>query len=133
MTQKEVLHQFFEGVYNGKDYSLVFTHFSPTYRDHHLSAVGSAQAAAAVIAGAHEVFPDLSCRIIDLVEEGDRVAVRVSFTGTHSAEIYGIPATGKKITWEALEIFRFEAGVIVESWGYWPGYEMVQRLVGNTP
>lgn len=39
-------------------------------------------------------FPDLEAHVDDVVAAEDRVAVRVTFHGTHAAEFEGIPATG---------------------------------------
>src|SRR5579862_10032533 len=43
-------------------------------------------------------FPDLHARIDDLVAEGDRVAVRLTFRGTHQGEFLGVPATGRTVS-----------------------------------
>lgn len=40
----------------------------------------------------------------------------------------GIAATGKKISFEALENFKVVDGKIVESWGYWPDKEIEEKL-----
>ena len=67
----------------------------------------------------------------DDVGRSPKIAVRVHFFGTHSAEICGVPATGKKISFEALEIFRIENGKIAESWGYWPDMQIMELLTKN--
>jgi steroid delta-isomerase-like uncharacterized protein len=61
-------------------------------------------------------FPDLEARIDDVVAADDRVAVRVSFSGTHSGEFQGIPATGRRIHYISHEFYRVEDGLIVEEW-----------------
>jgi steroid delta-isomerase-like uncharacterized protein len=61
-------------------------------------------------------FPDLEARIDDLVASEDRVAVRVSFSGTHAGEFQGIPATGRAIRYVSHEFYRVEGGVIAEEW-----------------
>ena len=48
--------------------------------------------------------------------------------GVHSGERMGIPATGKRISFEALENFKVVNGKIVESWGYWPDKEIEEKL-----
>jgi len=53
----------------------------------------------------------------ELLGEDDHVAVRVRGEATHSAMIMGIPPTGRRIAWTENELFRFEHGQIVESWG----------------
>ena len=42
-------------------------------------------------------FPDLEAQVDDLVAAEDKVAIRVSFRGTHQGEFQGIPATGRTI------------------------------------
>ena len=61
-------------------------------------------------------FPDLSVTEEDTVAEGDRVASRVTFRGTHEGEFQGVEPTGKSVAFEAIAINRFENGEIVEAW-----------------
>jgi steroid delta-isomerase-like uncharacterized protein len=61
-------------------------------------------------------FPDLEAHIDDLLAAEDRVAVRVSFSGTHAGEFQGIPATGRTIHYVSHEFYRVENGVIAEEW-----------------
>lgn len=56
------------------------------------------------------------------------VATRVLYDGIHIGTCMGVPATGKHITFEALENFKVENGKITESWGYWPDKEIEQKL-----
>jgi steroid delta-isomerase-like uncharacterized protein len=62
------------------------------------------------------VFPDIHFVIEDMIAEGDRVAARYSCSGTHEADFAGVPATGKKVTWTAIVIFRYVDGKIAEMW-----------------
>ena len=61
-------------------------------------------------------FPDLDAHIDDAVAAQDRVAVRVSFRGTHRGEFQGIPATGREIRYVSHEFYRVENGMIAEEW-----------------
>jgi steroid delta-isomerase-like uncharacterized protein len=61
-------------------------------------------------------FPDLEAHIDDVVAAEDRVAVRVSFRGTHAGEFQGIPATGRTIHYVSHEFYRVDDGLIVEEW-----------------
>jgi hypothetical protein len=45
-----------------------------------------------------QAFPDLHAEVHDVIAEGELVAARVTYTGTHQGEFVGIPATGKKTT-----------------------------------
>jgi steroid delta-isomerase-like uncharacterized protein len=61
-------------------------------------------------------FPDFCYEVEDVISEGDKVAVRDVFRGTHEGDFMGIPATGNSVTMEAIHIFRFEDGRISEHW-----------------
>jgi steroid delta-isomerase-like uncharacterized protein len=61
-------------------------------------------------------FPDLGIQVEDMVAAGDRVAVRVRFTGTHTGDFLGVPPSGKRVDYESQELYRFEAGRLAEEW-----------------
>ena len=61
-------------------------------------------------------FPDLHARIDDLVAEGDRVAARLTFRGTHQGEFLGVPATGRTVEYVSHEFYRFVDGLVAEEW-----------------
>jgi predicted ester cyclase len=44
---------------------------------------------------ASRAFPDSICTVNDIIAEKDRVAFRISWTGTHKGEFMGIAPTGK--------------------------------------
>jgi steroid delta-isomerase-like uncharacterized protein len=62
------------------------------------------------------VFPDLTVTVEDIVAAGDRVAVRATARGTHSADLIGVPATGRAVEYRAFEIHRLEDGRIAQTW-----------------
>lgn len=59
---------------------------------------------------------NLSVRIDHLVGEGDKVVARFTLTGTHSGDFQGVPATGRTVSFPAVDIYRFEDGRIAEGW-----------------
>jgi len=61
-------------------------------------------------------FPDTNITIDDMVAEGDRVAVLVTWRGTHKGEFHGIAPTGKKVEMTNANIFRIDAGRCAEGW-----------------
>lgn len=61
-------------------------------------------------------FPDIRITVEDAVAEGDKVAARIRFTGTHQGNHFGIPATGKAVTGTGLVLVRLRHGQIAESW-----------------
>ena len=61
-------------------------------------------------------WPDHHVTIEDMVAEGDKIACRWTTTATHEGGAFGIPKTGKQMTWTGMTIYRFVDGKIVESW-----------------
>ncbi|HTE83836.1 MAG TPA: ester cyclase, partial [Dehalococcoidia bacterium] len=61
-------------------------------------------------------FPDLEARVEDVIAADDKVAVRISFRGTHRGEFQGIPATGGEVHYMSHEIYRIENGRFAEEW-----------------
>lgn len=64
----------------------------------------------------NNAFPDLRAEIEDIFGSGDRVAVRLTFRGTHQGDLEGIPATGRHVTYSSNEIYRVTDGLIAEEW-----------------
>ena len=61
-------------------------------------------------------FPDLEAHVDDLVAAEDKVAIRVSFRGSHQGEFQGIPATGRTIHYVSHEFYRVRDGLFAEEW-----------------
>jgi steroid delta-isomerase-like uncharacterized protein len=61
-------------------------------------------------------MPDLTLKVDDLAGDGDRVAARWSASGTHTAEMFGIPPTGNRLDIHGISFFRFADGKIVDDW-----------------
>lgn len=66
------------------------------------------------IRAVREAFPELRTEIEDLVEEGDRLAVRWRSTGRHTGPFLGVPPTGRPIEVSGSTFARFDGDSIVE-------------------
>ncbi|HSS37638.1 MAG TPA: ester cyclase [Polyangia bacterium] len=66
-----------------------------------------------VVVGLRAAFPDLHYTLDDVIAEGDQVAVRWHWTGTHQGAFRGFPPTGKAVTNTGAGIFRLSGGQIV--------------------
>jgi steroid delta-isomerase-like uncharacterized protein len=74
-------------------------------------------------------FPDLRFEPEDYIADGDRVAVRCTVTGTNTGDFLGMPATGKRMTIETIDIVRFgDDGLSQEHWGLADVMGMMQQL-----
>src|SRR5581483_2579034 len=52
----------------------------------------------------------------DFVAEGDKVAVRTVWSGTHTGDFFGIKGTGKAITLNTIDIHQIANGKIIRTW-----------------
>ncbi len=73
-------------------------------------------------------FPDFHHEINDMIAEADKVAARVTLTGTHNGEFMGISPTGNKIEYNASLTARFSNNKIVELWGMADMMTLMQQL-----
>jgi steroid delta-isomerase-like uncharacterized protein len=60
-------------------------------------------------------FPDIVFSIVEQITEGDKVASRFEWTGTHQGEFMGIPATGRPVRVWGVVIDRLEDGRIKDT------------------
>jgi predicted ester cyclase len=80
------------------------------------------------LSGFVEGFPDLRLTVEDAVGEGDLVAQRVHFAGTHTGEFQGLPPTGRKVEFSGLELNRFVDGRVAEHWFQLDALTLLQQL-----
>ena len=74
-------------------------------------------------------FPDLRMEAQDILASGDKAVARVRATGTHQGEFFGMPATGKSIDVQLIDIIRFgDDGLAHEHWGVFDALAMMQQL-----
>ncbi len=73
-------------------------------------------------------FPDLHVTVGEMIADEDKVAYRITWTGTHTGELMGIPATGKRVTVTETHIDQIANGKIVQHVGDWDQMGMMQQL-----
>lgn len=62
-------------------------------------------------------IPDIKVTIHDQVAEGDMVTTRKTISGTQTGLLLGVPATGRVISIEVIDMVRVKDGKYVEHWG----------------
>ncbi len=81
-----------------------------------------------VIGGIRAAFPDIHWVLDEMVAEGDKVASRFTWSGTHRGVFFGIPATGKSISVKGVVIDHVVAGKMVDSRMLMDSLSMLQQL-----
>jgi steroid delta-isomerase-like uncharacterized protein len=76
-----------------------------------------------------EAFPDLRMEPQDVLATGDKVVARARATGTNQGAFMGMPATGKSVDVQLIDIIRFgDDGLAREHWGVFDALGMMQQL-----
>ena len=74
-------------------------------------------------------FPDFRMDVKDLIASGDKAVARLRVSGTHKGEFMGIPATGKSVSMNLIDITRFgDDGLAREHWGVVDQLALMQQL-----
>ena len=120
-ANKELVRQFFTEVFTAGEPDAFSEFLSPDFIDHELppgmEGMTDAEAVAFGISELASVTTDFEFVIIDMVAEGDKVAIIGTWTGTHSGDYMGNPATGNEFEIPVFDLVRVEDGLIMEHWG----------------
>ena len=129
-VHKVLARRFYEEVINGKQLAVVDEIMEESYVTEVLPpTLPQGREGLKIFIGAfHGAFPDGKLSIDQMIAEGDTVATRLTFTGTHTGEFMGIPPTGKSVTVPALDMIRFANGKAVEHWGGPNQFSLLQQL-----
>ena len=73
-------------------------------------------------------FPDFNVSIDDMIAEGDKIVARTTWSGTQNGEFMGIPSSGKRVSFDVIDIIRISEGKGVEHWGVMDSSALMQQL-----
>jgi steroid delta-isomerase-like uncharacterized protein len=134
----ETLTSSWDRAWNGGESDALDAILDPKYVRHTASTRGDARLGAlhaesrddykCSIAKVRTAFPDLRTEIVDMIVDGDKVAIRWSTTGTHEGTFGGSPATGKRVTVAGVTISRFRDDRIVEDWVTFDPVDLLLQL-----
>jgi steroid delta-isomerase-like uncharacterized protein len=116
-ANKAVITNWFEGLSGERelDYELV----ASDVVNHTASAMGlrdGAENFKRVMEIVQVAAPDQKWKVQELIAEGDLVACRVTWSGTHRGSFIGVPGTNRPFSVEHIHIFRVTDGRIAEHW-----------------
>ena len=117
---------------NQHDPDLVDGFVARDYRNHNTFVDDGRESNRRFWAGFFAALPDLTATMEDLVVAGDRVVGRFVYRGTHSGELMGLPATGRKVEMRSIDIWRVADDMFVEHWDELNTLELFQQ-VGALP
>ena len=127
---KTLVRRFYEeGVHNT---ALFDELLAPTYVLHFPGSppITGIEQAKQLMAAYTSAFPDLQLTTEDMVAEGNKVAIRNTWRGTHQGAFQGLPPTGKHVTFTGSDVFHVVGGKIVEQWADLDALGLMQQLGG---
>jgi hypothetical protein len=75
--------------------------------------------------------PQMTIR--NLIVDGKMAAAQITLTGTHQTSMMGIPATGKHVKMEIVQIMKMAGEKTVEIWVYYDNLSVMKQLGAVLP
>ena len=73
-------------------------------------------------------FPDFRADVQDLLQDGNKVVARSTFSGTHQGDFMGMPATGNRFEINVIDIMEFRDDKCIAHWGVMDSAAMMEQL-----
>jgi steroid delta-isomerase-like uncharacterized protein len=128
-ADEATVRRFYEEMNNGRRNDIAPELFTADHQMHDPQVPsGVGPQGMADVVSAYQKGVEGHWQIVELFSAGDRVVVRWTGTGTHVAEMNGIPATGRKVRVDAITIHRMSGGKIAETWEVWDTLGFLQQL-----
>lgn len=115
---KQVVQAFMRDVLNGHHGDHAARYLTPDMQWHGgtVGTVAGSENVAGLMTAVVTSIPDLHAAVQDIFGHGDEVVVRLVVTGTQKGALLGIPASGRPVRWDAIDVYRLERGKIAEEW-----------------
>ncbi|MEV6070928.1 ester cyclase [Nocardia sp. NPDC052001] len=131
-ADKALIRRVFDEMASQGKLDVAYEIYSPKYVDHQAfpgAPERGPEGAHASIGLMRTVLPDLTVRTHEMSAHNGLVACHNTWSGTHLGEVLNIPATGQQVSFNALVVFRVDAGLITERWSI--GFdENMRRALG---
>jgi steroid delta-isomerase-like uncharacterized protein len=77
-------------------------------------------------------FGERKMTLLGLLAEDDQVAIHWRFDAIHQGDYLGIPATGRRITYQGIAWLRITDGKIADDTAYWDNLGILQQIGATT-
>jgi predicted ester cyclase len=114
VRNKESVRKLYEECLNKRNYALLSQFISEKYPG--VRGEKGPEGMRKTVQPIINAFPDIKWKVEDMIEEGNKIAVRWSWQGTHTAPYYNLAPTQKQVTNHAIAIYEFQDGMIVNGW-----------------
>jgi len=126
---KVILRRWLDELINKNNLALADEFMDASYVNHFLPPGPTGPDAERQIMGMFfSAFPDLQGTLEDILGEGDKVVTRVTWRGSNTGSLMGMPPTGKPVAFQGINIFRLANGKIAENWPQVDMMGLMQQL-----
>jgi steroid delta-isomerase-like uncharacterized protein len=127
---KVVIRRLVEEVYNKGNLDVVDELVAPDIFNHpavpeHQHGIASFKH---VMEWVRNFSSDVHYDVDDIIAEGDKVAVRMTQSGTHTGTVRGIPPTGKSFSVDCVHWFWLANGKVAEMWAVRDDLSRLEQL-----
>jgi len=129
-ANKALIRAHYESAANAYRPSVIDRQVAADFVDHAQPDLAGPEGVKAQTRALRAAFPDLSVAIEDLLAEGDLVAVRAIWRGTHQGSFRGVPPIGRRIEVPCMAFWRIAGGQIRESWSLIDLPALMRQLQG---
>ena len=129
-TNKATIRRIVEEIQNGDNLALIDELLAPNFVNH-TPAPGLSpdrEGIKQLLSMFRAAFPDGVMTIEEMIAEGDKVATRKTYRGTHQGQFLGLPPTGRHISVGLIDMMRLVDGKVVEHWNVGDDLSMLQQL-----
>jgi steroid delta-isomerase-like uncharacterized protein len=116
-----VAREFVKRVFNGSDAERARDFFTPDVVWHGgaLGTVTGVDVIVPILTGFIGALSEIRAEEQDVIASDDLVAIRLVVSATHTGNMLGVPATGRPVQWDAVDIYRVtDDGKISEQWAF---------------
>lgn len=128
MTRRDTILQAWNGAWGDGDPAAFEQLLAPGYVRRSKSGNEDFASLRKTIEAMHTAFPDSSTEILEIIEDGARVAVHWQTTGTHLGEFMDVPATGRSVAVTGASFLRFDGDKLAEESVVWDPRELLSAL-----
>jgi steroid delta-isomerase-like uncharacterized protein len=128
---KKIIHRWFDEVWNEGKENVIDELMHPQIVGYGLTPDGSPVGVTEFKVFYHNLrsaFPDVHVAVEDAFEEGNKIAMRLTITGTHTGEGLGFPPTNKPISVSGMVMSELQNGQIIRAWNLVDNLSMMQQL-----
>jgi steroid delta-isomerase-like uncharacterized protein len=115
------VREFVARVFNGHQPDLAREYMTPdvVWHGNTVGTIHGIDTLVAVLGGFFGALPDIHAQEQDVIASDDLVAARLVVRATHTGDLLGIPASGRPVRWDAVDIYRVtDDGRISEQWAF---------------